>query len=129
MKSTSDFYIEFTSSVDAQDSLNLEQLGQILSQDYDLSIETIHQKPIEGRKDGGLTIAVSIIGVSISAIGTIISALSYWKASLPKYTVTLKTAEKTVTIDTNDPKKLPILVAQIENEKLLSETKILIAKK
>jgi hypothetical protein len=123
------FHIRFDAPIDAEDSLNLEQLAHILSQDYDLPVNREYQESVTGEKDSGITIAISLIGVGISAVGTIISALSYWKSQLPKYSVTVTTEGKTITMDTIEPDKLPEMISRIERDIASSETKILIAKK
>lgn len=129
MQPNTNFYISFDASIDAQDSLNLDRLADIFSRDYDLPVNIERQTSVAGVKDGGLTIAVSLIGVGISAIGTVISALAYWKSQLPKYSATIIIGEKTITIDTTEPNKLPELISKIQHEASLSEAKILIAKK
>jgi hypothetical protein len=128
MQPNTNFLICFDSTIDAEDSLNLEQLAHMLSQDYDLPANKEYQEPVAGEKDSGLIIAVSLIGVGISAIGTIISALSYWKSQVPKYSVTITTGEKTITLDTIKPDKLPEMISRIERDAASSETKILITK-
>lgn len=129
LQSNTNFQISFNVPPDAQDSLNLDLLANILSRDYDLPVSIERQTPEVGVKDGGLTIAISLIGVGISAIGTIISALSYWKSQMPKYSATIIIGEKPITIDTIEPNKLPELISKMQHEISLSETKILIAKK
>lgn len=129
MQPDTNFYISFDAPVDSQDSLNLEQLANIFSHDYDLPVTSERQEPVTGEKDSGLTIAISLIGVSVSAIGTIISALSYWKSQLPKYSVTITAGGKTITMDTIESDKLPEMISRIERDISSSETKILIAKK
>lgn len=129
MQTNTNFHISFDTPIDAQDSSNLEQLAHILSYDYDLPVNKERQESLAGVKDGGLTIAISIIGIGISAIGTIISALTYWKSQLPKYSVTMTVGTKTITIDTIEPDKLPEMISRIEHDISSSETNILIAKK
>ena len=115
--------------IDAQDSSSLEQLAHILSHDYDLPVHQERQEPRAGVKDGGLTRAISLRGVGIWAIGTVTSALAYWRSQLPKYSVTMIVGEKTITIDTTESDKLSEIISRIEREISSSETKILIAKK
>jgi hypothetical protein len=61
------FHISFDEPIDDQDSVNLEKLAHILSHDYELSVNKERQEPLAGVKDGGLTIAISLIGVELSA--------------------------------------------------------------
>lgn len=129
IQSSMNFHISFVEPIDDQDSVNLEKLAHILSHDYDLSVNNERQEPLAGVKDGGLTIAISLIGVGISAIGTVISALTYWRSQLPKYSVTITDGEKTITIDTAEPDKLPEMISRIEREISSSATEILIAKR
>jgi hypothetical protein len=129
IQSSMNFHISFDEPIDDRDSVNLEKLAHILSYDYDLPVSKEHQEPQTGVKDGGLTIAISLIGVGISAIGTIISALTYWKSQLPKYSVTMTVGTKTITIDTIEPDKLPEMISRIERDISSSEAKILVTKK
>ena len=128
MYKNTNFHISFDFPTDGKHSLYLEKLADILSVEYDFPVIREHQTSVQGEKDGGLTVAIGLMGVSISAIGTIISALTYWRSQLPKYSVTLQTGEKTITIDTSSPEKLPELISKIESEIKTSETKIIIAK-
>ena len=118
--------IHFNHSVSDKDSLHLDQLADILQQDYDLPVQTVRKNSADGVKDGGLTIALSIIGISISAIGTIISALSYWKSQQPDYSISVKSGNKTITVDNVHPGNLPEMVSSLE-EAFSSDTEIVIS--
>ncbi len=109
------FAISLNQPVTDQDSLNLTQLAEILEHDYDVPVQLIRQDGARGVKDGGLTIAISIIGVGISAIGTIISALSYWKSQQPNYSISLKSGDRTITIDNVNQETLKQIVSSIED--------------
>lgn len=121
-----DVNVHFNREVSTKDSLDLEKLADILQSDYDLSLKKIRKNSEEGVKDGGLTIALSIIGISIAAVGTIISALSYWKSQRPNYSISFKSGNKTIAVDNVDPASLPDMISKIEKD-FSSNTEIVIS--
>lgn len=57
---------------------------------------------LPGVKDGGLTVAIAVSGVVLSAISSLVSALSYWSSQKPRYTITMTAGSSTLTISQLD---------------------------
>jgi len=121
--------IHLIDEVKGEDSLHLEELANILEQDYDLKVKTIRKEADAGSKDGGLTIALalSIASVGISMVNAIISGLSYWKSQHPNYSVSFKAGDKTITVNQVDPKKIDEVVSELQ--KVHSAPEIVIVKR
>lgn len=83
----------------------------------DLSVETT-VATIRGVKDLGLTTAISLAGLSLSAISTFISVLSYWSARKPQYSVTLEADGVTLQVSKADAKALRSIAGSIRESDL-----------
>jgi hypothetical protein len=94
-----DVSIRFSHSASSRDSLRLSKLADALQHDYDLPVESVRREPVSGTKDGGLPIALSIVGISIAAIEMIISALEYWKSQQPEYSISIKSGDGTIVVE------------------------------
>jgi len=70
---------------------DLSALADILA-DEDISSEP-NKVSLPGVKDGGLTAAISVATLGLSAISTLISALSYWSSTRPKYKISVKSGD------------------------------------
>ncbi len=57
---------------------------------------------VPGRKDGGLTIGISLASLALSGISTLVGALAYWKSTRPKYSVTIKQGDTTFQVTNLD---------------------------
>jgi hypothetical protein len=91
-------YINFADSLTDDDSYNIEQLANLIEEDCDLRVEREKADSGQGVKDGGLTIGLTVVGLVISAIGTFIAALTYWKSQQPKYSLTVSLDGKILSI-------------------------------
>lgn len=80
--------ISFAGDADAESASYLDELATSLNEN-DVATELI-KSPIEaGRKDGGLTIAIGIATLVGSGVATVLSVLTFWQKSRPKYKVTV----------------------------------------
>jgi hypothetical protein len=70
---------------------DLSALADILV-DGDISVERT-KISLPGVKDGGLTTAISVATLGLSAISTMITALSYWNSTRPKYKISVKSED------------------------------------
>ncbi|MCK5027926.1 MAG: hypothetical protein KAS07_05900, partial [Candidatus Pacebacteria bacterium] len=70
---------------------DLSVLADTLSGE-DISVETT-KAILPGIKDSGLITVISIATLGLSAISTLISVLSYWNSTRPKYKISVKSGE------------------------------------
>lgn len=119
--------IHFDHSANNEDSLYLDQLSEILQRDYDLPVNRIVKDSVGHVKDAGLTIALSIVTASVSAIGTIVSVLEYLESQKPTYSVSLKSGDKTIVLDQVRPDRLRNSLSELDD--LLADKEIVIARR
>ena len=111
-----DTKISFKHDIGDKEALELDKLANVMEQDYDLDIKRICEDDTKGFKDGGLLVALEIIGTSIATIGLIISALEYWQSQQPKCSISLKIGNKTITIENIKISELKETIDQLEEE-------------
>ena len=110
-----DVTVRFSMLPSASEGQSLEELAAKLSQ-FDPNIE--RTEPETGRKDGGIALAIAIVGAASSAIGTIISAIALWKSTIPNCSVTLKRGDITESISNltmNEALALVDRLRQVDN--------------
>ena len=108
-----DVTVRFTHFPSASEAQSLEDLATKLSQ-FDPSVQ--RTEPEAGKKDGGLALAIAIVGAASSALGTMISAIALWKTSIPNCSVTLKRGNITESIGNLTPKEALALVDRLREE-------------
>jgi len=119
--------INFPSKITAEESNHLLALATIIERDYDISVQRNKQESGPSVKDGGLTIALTIANLAITAVGTLISVLSYWRSRNPKYSITLKRDRYTCTIDNLEPQKIEEVIAHLERQDDSTDIEVQIA--
>ncbi len=92
-------------------SFQLEKIANLIEDDYGIPVDRKKLPTTEGYKDGGLVIALTL---TLSAISTLVSVLSYWQSTRTKASFTLKRGEVTVTVENVSPAKIQDLIAQLE---------------
>ena len=104
-------------------SVDLEDLAQIFERDYSLIVNRKgSDEAIVGKKD---PLLISILTLSISGVGVLVSVLTFWLSTRPKYTVELKQGDLTVKIDNyQDNKSIERLIAEKLNIKSKIEVNI-----
>lgn len=108
-------YINFVDSLTDDDSYNLEQLAKLIEEDCDLQVKREKADSGQGIKDGGVTIGLTVAGLVISAIGTFIAALAYWKSQQPKYSLTVRIDNKILSIDNLPQEKVQEAIAELNS--------------
>jgi hypothetical protein len=88
----------------------------LIEQETDIAVQLKKDPSKEGRKDGGLTIALSIAGLALSAIGTIVSVISYWRSQQPKYSVSITCGNIKVVLDNVSPAHLQTVIQKLEEQ-------------
>lgn len=129
MQNKTHFHIGFAAPPNLEDSLNLQTLTEILRKE-DIVLTEEFAEHTKGAKNEGLLIALNVITVGVSVIGTIINALQYFLVdNHPTYSATIETDSGPVTISTTNSQKLPELISEIKVGLSSNEIKILIAKR
>lgn len=123
-----DAIIQFMGSVDEEDSYALDELAEALAQDG-LTNQLEKSPTRRGRKDGGLTIAIALAGLALSAVGTLVSVLSYWKSTRPKYNVSISRGEVTIAIENSTPKQVQETIAKLTKSQAQTNTIVQITTK
>jgi hypothetical protein len=91
---------------------DLSELADDL-QAADLSVET-RTADVKGVKDGGLTVAIALASLTLSAISTLVTVLSYWTSRKPDYSVTLKSRGATFQLSGLDKNGVRDVVAKLK---------------
>ncbi|MBD3886069.1 hypothetical protein NDI52_17755 [Leptolyngbya sp. PL-A3] len=110
--------IKLVGNVDEEDSYALSDLAILLEQECDALVEQERQSVEGGVKDGGLVIALTVVGLALSAISTLVSVLSYWeskqKAEQVKYSVSIVIGNKTFTLENLKPEQVESELARFK---------------
>lgn len=121
-------YISFEESMaSGETSYHLINLADLIEKECDIPVKRIKDAPQQGRKDGGLTIGLTVAGLILTGIGTLVTALSYWKSQQPKCSISITRGNVTIVIDNIPPDQLRSEVALLEEESSSSEIKVLIS--
>jgi hypothetical protein len=107
-----DAIVKLTEPVTEADSYALDQLAEDLRQNRLFPIAE-KAPPMAGRKDGGLTLAISLIGLGLSAVGTIVSVLSFWLSTHPGYKIKVQRAGVEIAIENPTPKQISAATAAL----------------
>jgi len=86
-----DVKIKMEVEPDPVSSADLGSLGDLLTSELGRPTVSAKADPEVGIKDGGLTIALTLVGLALSAISTTITVINYWKSTRPRYTVSVAT--------------------------------------
>jgi len=120
--------ISFDAKMCENDSQNLIELANLVENDCDINVQLEKDLKAKGVKDGGLTIGLTILGLSISAIGTLISVLSYWKNKNPKYSLSITHNNCSFSISEMDSNQLEKLILDMKQSKIESDYIVTVSK-
>lgn len=87
----------FVGDAGDQDEFELRQLYRLL-EEHGLRPSPGPGSAKVGQKSLGLGEAFEIANIALTAIGTLIAVLAFWRASRPSYTVTVKSGQTTWTV-------------------------------
>ncbi len=121
-------YISFEeNAASGESSYHLINLADIIEKECDLPVQRNKNAPQQGVMDGGVTIGLTVAGVVLTGIGTLVAALSYWKSQQPKCSISITRGNVTIVIDNISPDQLRSEVAKLEKEESSSEIQVLIS--
>jgi hypothetical protein len=95
-------------------SSKIENLADLVERECTVKVVRKRANRLPGDKDPGLIIALTIANVALTAIGTMISVLAFWKSQEPECSVSVSCGNRTYTVDKLTPDELKKMVATIE---------------
>lgn len=98
-----------------ESSYCLNHLAQFIEQEADIPVQ-LEKCPSKKGSKADLTVALSIAGLSLSAVATLISVLSYWKAQQPKFSVSFRCDDITIMSDNVSPDELPTVIQKLKEQ-------------
>jgi hypothetical protein len=117
--------IAFAGELNTQDSFALNELRESLEESK-ISVETENDQKKTGVKDGGLTLALTIAGLALSAVGTLVSAISLW-GSKKNYSITFKTGDATFAANNLSAKETLTIAQAIKDKAVASDIRVLVS--
>lgn len=109
-----DANITFDGPISSSDSLQLTELANLVERDSNAMVKLQEIPADRGSKDGGIAIAIAVIGLGVSAISTFISILTYWQSKHEKYSLSVTRGNVTFTADNLSQEQLRNLVSLLE---------------
>ena len=101
-----------------ESSYCLNNLAELIEQEADIAVQLEKASPKEGHK-ADLTIALSIAGLALSAVATLISVLSYWKSQQPNYSVSIKCGNTTIEFNNVSSDEIQAVIRKLEEHNQL----------
>lgn len=118
--------IAFDKGPSTEDSIALNELRDSL-RESDISSEPDIDQQRTGVKDGGLTLGLTIAGLALSAVGTLVSAISLWGSK--NYSITFKTGETTFEANNLSAKEALAIAQAIKDKAVASDIKVLVSRR
>lgn len=88
-----------------------ELADQLVRADLPASATTV---AVPGVKDEGLVTAISLAGLVLSSVSTVVSVLVYWASTKPQYRVTLETDAATYELSNLDKQEVRTVIQELE---------------
>lgn len=85
--------IALADPIKSEDAIQLDSLAYQLKTECDVPVTQVKQPPQPGVKDGGLTIALSLISLATSGVSAVIALLAYWQSKQERYSMTITQGE------------------------------------
>lgn len=120
--------IRFDGKVNQETSNHLNGLSNAISNSCDVIPDEIRETIEHGQKDSGLILGLTIAGLALSAMDTLINVLTYWQSQQTKYSVEFSIEGKTYTLESSSLKGLHKALSSAEKE-FTPKVQILIGKK
>ncbi|XOF34481.1 MAG: hypothetical protein ACL93V_04080 [Candidatus Electrothrix sp. YB6] len=113
-------------SPSGESSYRLNSLAEFIEQEADIPVQLEKGEPQKGSKTD-LTIALSIAGLALSAVATLVSVLSYWKSQQPNYSVSIKCGNTTIQLNNVSSDELQAVIKKLEEQNHSSDLTVLLA--
>lgn len=117
--------IAFADVPSTADSVALNELQESLGDSSIIAQSTI-DKNRTGVKDGGLMVGLTIAGLGLSALSTLISAIALW-GSKRNYSIGFKSGETTFAANNLSPKETLTIAQALKDKATASDIEVLIS--
>ncbi len=111
-----------------QDSYEIQQLMEAFA-DADMVVKPKRAEVKPRQKDSGLMIGLTIAGLVLSALGTVVSVLSAWSSMRDNYSVSITRGDVTVEVSGLSAKGLQESVKRLRASKGASRLAVQISRK
>lgn len=92
-------HVRFSDAPSAADSAALLELARYIEADCNILVEVESVPAIHGTKVVELAEALTIVGLAVNAVRSLMSVLTYWKSRNPTYSISVTRGEVTVTVE------------------------------
>ena len=123
--------IQFDGETNQKTSYDLNKLSDLISEECGVSVENEKQESHPGVKDSGLTIGLTIAGLTLAAVQTAISAAQYWKSKHPQYILSIHSQAGVYTLDNASGKEVDRIITIVSSlpQDITQDIEIRISKK
>ena len=124
--------IQFDGETNQETSSNLNALADLIWEECNVSVKQEKQKSYPGIKDSGLTISLTIVGLTLAAVQTAITAAQYWKSEHPQYVLSIYSQTGVVyTLDNASREEVDRIITMISSlpQDTIQDIEIKISKK
>jgi hypothetical protein len=119
--------IQFEKPIGADESIALRELQDNLAES-DFTVDPLVASVKRGNKDLGATLALTIAGLAISALGNLISAISLW-GSKKNFSITFKSGNVTFTANSLTAKEARAIAEDLRSKNLAADIRFLVSRK
>ncbi len=117
-------YIRFSSEDYVSLSpLYLNELATLIETDYDFLVQRNIGEAQQGSKDSSLIVGLTIIRLTLGALATLYTVLSYQQAKEPKYSISIADKNTTFSIENLTLEQFKEKVVELESLKVLISPK------
>ncbi|MEM1393185.1 MAG: hypothetical protein AAGG00_07785 [Cyanobacteria bacterium P01_H01_bin.150] len=123
--------IQFDGETNQETSSDLNALADLICSECGVSVVQEKQESYPGVKDSGLTIGLTIAGLTLAAVQTAITAAQYWKSEHPKYMLSIYSQAGVYTLDNASGEEVDRMIRMISSlpQDTIQDIEIEISKK
>ena len=119
--------IAFQNEPSLQESFDLNDLQDGLSDSQIMSERVIKPSP-SGVKDGGITLALAIAGLALSAVGTFVSAIALW-GSKRNYSISFKCGDTSFSANNLSAKEAATIAQALKDKAVAADIQVLVSRR
>ena len=122
---TPNISIAFQNEPSIDDSLALNELRDSILES-EIPVEAKVKPSPKGVKDGGLTLGLAIAGITLSALSTLVSAISLW-GSKRNYSISFKSGDTTFSANNLKAHEARAIAKTLHDKSAASDIQILVS--